>query len=276
MLLSMLLVLLLISIWYLGDLGWEQEAQTKELLDYRILFFFNSASGDVLSQKNLNSTLRVLNAVNDVISPRFCYKEEGSSTCQPPWTLMSVFKTFDEVRLKDLIRTKDSVLGLGQFLGIFLGADLDINTGRESWMQGHVRIGGPLPGFHNISHDASAQRALYDSQFRKQGPLGSVPSPGGWIDQIDAIIEREETANVDLKIYYGGQNILNPRVFGYVNQDISYSIGSVILVGLFMWLWIGSFFLTCMGMLIIGLSLALTLPTWKLIGNPTFNTMQVW
>ena len=260
----------------MGDLGREQEAQTKELLDYRILFFFNSVSGDILSGKNLNSTRRVLSAVNDVISPRFCYKAEGSSTCQPPWTLMSVYKSSDEARLKALIRTKDSVLGLGQFLGIFLGTDLDINTGRVSWMQGHVRIGGPLPGFHNTSHDNTSQRALYDSQFRKQGLLGPVPSPGGWIEQIDAIIEREENANPDLKIYYGGQNILYPRIFGYVNQDILYSIGSIILVGLVLWLWIGSFFLMCMGMLINGMSLALSLPTWKLIGNSTFTFMQVW
>jgi hypothetical protein len=189
---------------------------------------------------------------------------------------MSVYKSSDEARLKALIRTKDSVLGLGQFLGIFLGTDLDINTGRVSWMQGHVRIGGPLPGFHNTSHDNTSQRALYDSQFRKQGLLGPVPSPGGWIEQIDAIIEREENANPDLKIYYGGQNILYPRIFGYVNQDILYSIGSIILVGLVLWLWIGSFFLMCMGMLINGMSLALSLPTWKLIGNSTFTFMQVW
>ena len=258
--------------------GQFDEPQTAELLDYRTVFYFRSISGDVLSVRNLNSTNIVLRDAAAVISPDFCYKGSPSGglapACQPPWTLMSVFNERDAAQLKASIRAKDSVLGLGPFLSFFLGADLDASTGRTSWMQGHLRVGAPLVGFHNASHNASAQRARYDSQFERQGLLGPEPLPGGWITKIDAIISREERSNPDLKIYYGGR-LLYPRIFGYVNQDISYSAVSIVLVGLFMWLQLGSLILTCMGMLGIIMSLALTLSTWKVLGNATMTFMQV-
>lgn len=257
-----------------------EEPLTVELLDYRTIFFFRSLSGDVLSTRNLNSTDIVLRDAAAVLSPSFCYKGSPSRaggsglTCKPPWTLMSVFNERNATQLKALIRAKDSVLGLGPFLDFFVGADLDASTGRTSWIQGHLRVGAPLVGFHNMSHNASAQRALYDSQFERQGLLGPEPLPGGWITQIDAIISRAERSNPDLKIYYGGR-LLYPRIFGYVNQDISYSVVSIVFVGLFMWLQLGSLFLTCMGMLGIVMSLVLTVATWKLLGNATMTFMQV-
>jgi len=264
-----------------GDAGsgqFDEPPLTAELLDYRTVFFFRSISGDVLSDRNLNSTNVVLRDAAAVISPDFCYKGSPSGglapACQPPWTLMSVFNERDAAQLKASIRAQDSVLGLGPFLSFFLGADLDASTGRTSWMQGHLRVGAPLVGFHNASHNASAQRARYDSQFERQGLLGPEPLPGGWISKIDAIISREEGSNPDLKIYYGGR-LLYPRIFGYVNQDISYSAVSIVLVGLFMWLQLGSLILTGMGMLGIIMSLALTLSTWKVLGNATMTFMQV-
>jgi len=126
--------------------GKEQEPLTQELLDYRTLFFFHSLSGDVLSARNVNSTSAVLSAATKTLSPSFCLKADVAGACQAPWTLMSVFQTSDEAHLKALIRNENSVLGLGPFLRIFLGADLDISTGRTSWMQGHLRMGAPLAG----------------------------------------------------------------------------------------------------------------------------------
>jgi len=133
----------------------------------------------------------------------------------------------------------------------------------------------PLAGFHNASHNVTEQRARYDAQYQRQGLLGPEPLPGGWITEIDKIIAREESVNEDLKIYYGGR-LLYPRIFAFVNQDISYSIVSVVLVGIFMWVQLGSLWLTSMGIMAIVMSLALTLSTWKLIGNSTITFMQVF
>ena len=266
-----------------GDVGGRVDAAlSSELLDYRTLFFFHSASGDILSEQNMNSTTKVLNAAVDILSPNFCYKGVGlaarkrvetASQCQPPWTLMSIFNAYSEGGLKALIREKDFVLGLGPFLRVFLSADLNVSSGRASWMQGHVRLGAPLAGFDNASHNMSDQRARYDSQFERRGLLGPEPLTGGWIAQFDAIIAREEKANKDLRIYYGGR-LLYPRIFSYVNRDIAYSVVSVSLVALCMWLHLGSLWLMAMGMLSIVMSLGLGLATWKVLGFKTFTFMQ--
>ena len=38
-----------------------------------------------------------------------------------------------------------------------------------------------------------------------------------------------------------------PRIFGYVNIDIQYAFISLFMVAMFMWVQLGSVFLTCTG-----------------------------
>ena len=220
---------------------------TQELVSYRTIFFFHSASGDIFSEANLKSAMNVLNAVNGVLSTDYCYKGVGDGeSCAPPWTLMDVFTTDESAKLKDMMKKRDSVPGLAPMLKLFVGSEADFDKGTASWMQGHIRMGGPLLGYHNISHDEGKQLKEYDAKFQVKGFLGPEPSKGGWVEQFDAIILREEKANADFKVYYGGK-LFFPRIFGFVNIDIQYAVISLFLVAIFMWVQLGSVFLTCAG-----------------------------
>ena len=71
----------------------------------------------------------------------------------------------------------------------------------------------------------------------------------GWITKIDDIIANEQKTNSDLKVYYGGSFMVwLTRAYGDLTFDISLSFFSLLLVGIFMWMQVGSVFLTCMGM----------------------------
>ena len=62
---------------------------------------------------------------------------------------MQVLKEHDSTNLKTMLQNKDSVPGMASALQLFVGADADFEKGTASWMQGHVRVGGPLPGYQN-------------------------------------------------------------------------------------------------------------------------------
>ena len=136
-------------------------------------------------------------------------------------------------------------------------------------------MGGPLPGFHNTSHLEEEQLRKYNDQFQMQGSLASVTKPGGWITQIDEILAEEQKANPDLNVHYFSFPLWAARIFKDFEIDINLAVLSLILVGLFMWVQIGSAFLTIFGMFSIVMSFVLTLPTWKLFGNEALSFMQV-
>ena len=231
--------------------GLVHEPLTQEVGTYRTIFYFNSISGNIFSEANLRSIMNILNGTtNDVMTTDFCYKGDNvGGVCKPPFTLMDLVKTYDSSGLKDMLGKiyDGKVPGMQpSLLKRFVGADTDYKAGTGSWMQGHTLVGGPLPGWHNTSHDKNSQRRQYEDKFQRKGMLGPEPKGGGWITQIDAIIAKEEKANPDLKVYYGGA-VFFPRIFGYVNIDIQYAIISLFLVAMFMWVQLGSVFLTCTG-----------------------------
>lgn len=227
--------------------GQHFEPLTQENAEYRTIFFFNSKSGNIFSEDNLKSMMNVLNGTRDIMGEKFCYRgETGGDECHPPFTLMEVFKTHDSQKLKDLIKMKDKVPGMVQMLKLFAGQDADVDKGRGSWMQGHVLMGAPLEGYHNSSHEEKEQLNKVNERFQVKGLLGPEPKNGGWITKWDDLIEEEEKKNPDFKVYYGGK-LFFPRIFGYVNIDIQYAVVSLFLVAIFMWVQIGSVFLTITG-----------------------------
>jgi len=257
--------------------GQKFEPLTQEETSYRTIFFFHSVSGDIMSQENLASVMNVLNGVTDVLTKDFCYKgAAGGDACQPPFTLMEILKTYEPGKLRDMTKaiSTSQVRGLAPaLLKQFLGTDTDFEKGTASWMQGHVLMGAPLKGYHNQSHDEEKQQKERNKMFQTRGLLGPEPLLGGWITKFDDIIAKEENANPDFKVYYGGK-IFFPRIFGYVNIDIQYAIVSLLLVAVFMWIQLGSVFLTFTGMFSVIMSFVLALPTWKVLGNETFTFMQ--
>ena len=189
---------------------------------------------------------------------------------------MQVLKEHDSTNLKTMLQNKDSVPGMASALQLFVGADADFEKGTASWMQGHVRVGGPLPGYQNTSHLEEEQMRKYNNEFQMKGNLFPKPKPGGWITKIDELIAKERKVNADLKIYYGGSAVIwFARVFGDFEIDISLAIVSLLAVALFMWLQVGSVLLTCGGMFGIVMSFCITLPTWKIFGNETYTFMQI-
>jgi protein dispatched 1 len=257
--------------------GQKFEPLTQEEGSYRTIFFFHSVSGDIMSQDNLASVMKVLNGVTDVLTKDFCYKgAAGGDACKPPFTLMDILKTYESGKLRDMTKAifKNQVLGLAPaLLKQFVGTDTDFEKGTASWMQGHVLMGAPLRGYHNKSHDEDKQQKERNKMFQTKGLLGPEPLRGGWITKFDEIIAREEKANPDFEVYYGGK-LFFPRIFGYVNIDIQYAVVSLLLVAVFMWVQLGSVFLTFTGMFSVVISFVLALPTWKLMGNGTFTFMQ--
>ena len=227
--------------------GQKFEPLTQEIAEYRTIFFFNSKSGSIFSEDNLKSMMNVLEGARDIMGEKFCYKgETGGDACEPPFTLMEVFTTYDSQKLKDLIKMKDSVPGMVPMLKLFVGQDADVDKGTGSWMQGHVLMGTPLAGYHNSSHERREQESKVNEKFQVKGLLGPEPKKEGWIEKWDALIKAEEKANPDLKVYYGGK-LFYPRIFGYVNIDIQYAVVSLFLVAIFMWVQLGSVFLTITG-----------------------------
>ena len=108
--------------------------------------------------------------------------------------MMDKYNPSDQEKLKQAIKDKDDVPGMAQMLKLFMGTDMDSETGTSAWMKGFVRLGGPLLGYHNMSHDAGKQRKLYDENFQQRGLLGPEPVDDGWIRQIDKLIAEEQVA----------------------------------------------------------------------------------
>jgi len=136
-----------------------------------------------------------------------------------------------------------------------------------------VQVGGPLPGYHNLSHNLVSQLKKYENMFQRNGLLGPEINPKGWIPKIDQVISEEKTKNEDLLVFYGGYSSF-PRLLHVVNDDLFTAIFSLVLVLVFMWLQLGSVFLAVVGMCGIIASFALALTIWKVGGNPTFTFMQ--
>jgi len=230
--------------------GLKFEPLTQEEGSYRTLFFFHSASGDIFSAANLVSVMNVLNGATDILTTDFCYKgDAGGDQCQPPFTLMEVLKTYDSGKLKDMTKVINDGKMPGMSPGIlkrFIGTDADFEKGTAAWTQGHVLMGAPLQGYHNLSHFEREQQDKRNTMFQQRGFLGPEPLTDGWIAKIDALIAKEHQANPDVSVYYGGK-LFFPRIFGYVNIDIQYAIVSLFLVATFMWVQLGSVFLTCTG-----------------------------
>ena len=250
---------------------------TQEVGMYRMTFYFQSYAGDIFSENNLKSVMNVLNAVNDdVLTAEYCYKGEAGDACQPPWTLMGMLKEHESGKLKKMMKNKKVLPGVASLLKLFVGADADSVEGTASWMQGYVRLGGPLPGYHNTSHLEEEQLQKYKKEFQVKGLLGDISKPGGWITKIDDVITKEQEANPDLKVYWGGGfEMLFARIFTDFDIDISMSVLSLILVGIFMWVQTGSVFLAFTGMFAVFMSFGITLPTWKIFGNQTYTFMQM-
>jgi len=108
--------------------------------------------------------------------------------------MMDKYDPYDPEKLKQAIKDGDDVPGLPQLLRVFMGKDLDSATGSSAWMKGFVRLGGPLPNYHNFSHNEGEQRKLYDKNFQKRGLLGPEPTDGGWIKKFDKLIADEQVA----------------------------------------------------------------------------------
>ena len=246
---------------------------TQEVGMYRMAFYFQSYAGDIFSENNLKSVMNVLNAVNDdVLSAEYCYKGEAGDACQPPLTLMEMMKEHESAKLKTMMKNKD----VASIFKRFVGADADFEKGTASWMQGYMRVGGPLPGYHNTSHLEEEQLNKYNTEFQMKSMFGNKAKPGGWITKIDDVIAREQEANSDLNVYYGGGAVIwFARAFANLDIDMRLSVFSLILVGVFMWVQTGSVFLALTGMFGVLMSFGITLPTWKIFGNETFTFTQM-
>ena len=221
------------------------EPLTQELGSYRTVFFFHSRSGDIFSEASLRSVVAVLEGVNAILTSDFCYRGTSAAgganaACAAPYTLMSLTDTHkagaevDRSKLLDLMKRRDEVPGLPELLRLFVGTDADFDAGTGSWIQGHIRFGTPLPGYHNASHEEREQLAAYNDKFQVKGMLGPEPKAGGWIVQIDELLAAQQAANPDIQVFYGGK-LFFPRIFGYVNIDIGYALVSLLLGPLFMY-----------------------------------------
>ena len=116
---------------------------------------------------------------------------------------MGMLKEHESGKLKKMMKNKKVLPGVASLLKLFVGADADSVEGTASWMQGYVRLGGPLPGYHNTSHLEEEQLQKYKKEFQVKGLLGDISKPGGWITKIDDVITKEQEANPDLKSLLG-------------------------------------------------------------------------
>jgi len=130
--------------------------------------------------------------------------------------MMQELGTDDSADIKLQLRSKGKEHGP---FSLFLGSDTDEQTGASSWAKAWVHIGGPLPGFHNLTHNIRAQVKGYEERFQKAGLLGLGTDPDGWIPKIDQEIREALAGNSDLLVFYGGVYLF-PRMFDLVEQVI--------------------------------------------------------
>jgi len=256
------------------------EPFTEEVDRQRLVLIFESRSGDILTAKNIQM-MKALGAEVQAIVSAHCLRyasthvlvEAGSVAnggCIAPRTIMDTTGTEDPDELKEMLKNPE----MKGMLQPFLGTNTDFVNGKADWAQIFIPIGGPLPGFDNRSHDEPTQRKTYQTLFKQAGSTG-MATPNGWIPKIEKRIAKwvddEET---DTDVFWGGFETLLARMFSGLIFDVCLAIGSLVFVGLFMWVQTGSVFLCLAGMFEVIFSFVLSLSTWKVFGNESFTFMH--
>jgi len=247
-----------------------EEPFSVESFRESITFFFQSKSGNSLTPENVATQKSVLQAATNIVASH-CLRDQTTDECVAPFSLAESLGTDDTAKIVQHIQNADNTDR--EELKNFLSADVDFEAGAASWSKGRVRIGGPLPGYHNLTHDQEKQWEEYEMEYKLNGTMGA-PTADGWVAQINDVIREAENKNPDLSIFYVGGNNLLPRMFSGLFIDVLFALAALVCVGCFMWLQLGSVFLAIAGMFEILASFMLALSTWKLLGNGSFTFMH--
>eukprot|EP00285_Hemiselmis_virescens_P007073 CAMPEP_0173391900 /NCGR_PEP_ID=MMETSP1356-20130122/18644_1 /TAXON_ID=77927 ORGANISM="Hemiselmis virescens, Strain PCC157" /NCGR_SAMPLE_ID=MMETSP1356 /ASSEMBLY_ACC=CAM_ASM_000847 /LENGTH=1071 /DNA_ID=CAMNT_0014349593 /DNA_START=39 /DNA_END=3254 /DNA_ORIENTATION=- len=245
---------------------------TQEVFGQSINVWFESESGTILSEKNVASQLKILSGFSTIVGP-FCQQaSETDPTCKLPASIFSTTGTTTSEGVKAALTAASDVEK--DRWKAFLGANTDFSGGTGFWTKSRVRVGGPLPGYKNASHLEDEQAAVYEAEYKRPGFTG-LPTPDGWIAQMDELVDAEAKANPDLKVRYASFPMIGPVFFQALLGDALLSIGALFAVGIIIWVQVGSVMIAVCSMFQIVIAFVLTLSTWRLIGNESFTFIQV-
>mmetsp|Transcript_28014 Transcript_28014/g.70909 ORF Transcript_28014/g.70909 Transcript_28014/m.70909 type:complete len:1092 (-) Transcript_28014:290-3565(-) len=245
---------------------------TQEQTRQSINVWFESKSGNILSEENVASQKRVLDGFQGIIAG-FCQRKSPTdSSCREPASIFSATGKSDRQGLVDSLKNANDVQK--DRWKNWLGANVNFDEGTGWWTKARVRVGGPLQDFKNISHLDDEQSKIYEAEYKAPGFTG-LPTRDGWIAKMNDIVKDEASKNPDLKVRFSSFPMIGPVFFAALLRDALLSIGALFAVGIIIWLQVGSVLLSVAAMVEIVVSFVLTLSTWRIIGNESFTFIQV-